>query len=205
MLHSFCLAQNNSGFKSKNTTVVKTSEQSQAVAKYNDVIHDNQVQDTTFKFGSYKIKGDKKLHGKAKREVKKGDYYFSLGPGKYSKAMTHYKKAFMENPNHAYIDYKIGMCYLLMKSKKYKAIMYLDKAYNQDKHVSQDIHYYLGVAHQLSEDYERAIEEYKKSKREYKKAHQHDHISDEERKDHMDLVNKHISECEHAEIGRAHV
>ena len=79
MLHSFCLAQNNSGFKSKNTTVVKTSEQSQAVAKYNDVIHDNQVQDTTFKFGSYKIKGDKKLHGKAKREVKKGDYYFSLG------------------------------------------------------------------------------------------------------------------------------
>jgi hypothetical protein len=149
-------------------------------------------------FTSYRIKSDDDIPRNAKRQLKKGDHYYSLGTGKYEKALAHYKMAFTLAPDNAYIDYKIGLCYLMMSNKKYKSIMYLDKAYNQNKKVSNDIHYYLGKAHHFNQDYEKAIEEFKNSKKEYQKAHKNNHVSKAEFDDHMMLIERNILESTNA-------
>ncbi|MBL4623913.1 MAG: PD40 domain-containing protein, partial [Flavobacteriales bacterium] len=112
--------------------------------------------------------------------------------------MKHYKNAYKIDPNIAYLDFKIGQCYLLMRNNKFRSILYLEKAFHQNKRVSKEIHYYLGRAHQVNNDYPRAIVEYEKSVAEYRKAHRHDHISLAEKHEHNDLIKKRISECKFA-------
>ncbi|MBL4651977.1 MAG: PD40 domain-containing protein, partial [Flavobacteriales bacterium] len=167
--------------------------------KWGDAKKDSLSLDSTaHTFGSYNFRDDKDIPYRAKRQIHKGDLFFNLGPGKYDRAMKHYKKAYKIDPNIAYVDFKVGQCYLLLRNNKFKSILYLEKAFRQNKRVSKEIHYYLGRAHQVNHDYPGAIEEYEKSKTEYRKAHRKDHISLAEKHAHNKLIEKRINECKFA-------
>jgi len=188
------IGQNN-GFTSKS---VKSSND-RFQNKWADAKQDSLAIDSSMHvFGSYNFRDDKDIPYLAKRQIHKGDLYFNLGPGKYDKAMYHYKKAYKINPNIAYLDFKIGQCYLLMRHNKFRSILYLEKAFHQNKRVSKQIHYYLGRSHQVNNDYPRAIIEYEKSIAEYRKAHRHDHITLAEKHEHQELIAKRIDECKFA-------
>ena len=81
------------------------------------------------------------------RSVKEGDRYYKDGLGTYALARDHYLFAHQYNPEHAGLNYKLGVCYLFTDSK-FEAIDYLLRAYELDPQVSSDIHLVLGMAYQ---------------------------------------------------------
>jgi outer membrane protein OmpA-like peptidoglycan-associated protein len=91
--------------------------------------------------------------------VKEGDAYFKEGVGTYSMARDHYLFAHQYNPEHAGLNYKLGVCYLYTDNK-YEAIDYLIQAYDMDPEVSGDIHLMLGRAYQLVLEFDKAMEQY---------------------------------------------
>jgi outer membrane protein OmpA-like peptidoglycan-associated protein/tetratricopeptide (TPR) repeat protein len=193
------IGQNN-GFTSKSVKSSNNGFQN----KWADAKQDSLAIDSSIHvFGSYNFRDDKDIPYLAKRQIHKGDLYFNLGPGKYDKAMHHYKKAYKIDPNIAYLDFKIGQCYLLMRHNKFRSILYLEKAFHQNKRVSKQIHYYLGRAHHVNNDYPRAIIEYEKSIAEYRKAHRNDHITLAEKHEHQELIAKRIDECKFAMLLKA--
>jgi len=91
--------------------------------------------------------------------VKEGDRYYKGGLGTYPVARDHYLFAHQYNPDHAGLNYKLGVCYLFTDNK-YEAIDYLLKAYAIDPQVSGDIHLLLGMAYQLVLEFDKAMEQY---------------------------------------------
>jgi len=94
------------------------------------------------------------------KSVKDGDRNFKAGMGTYDLARDHYLYALQYNPDHAALNYKLGICYLYTDDK-YEAINYLLKAFTKDPEVSEDIHLMLGTAYQLVLEFDQAIEQYK--------------------------------------------
>jgi len=92
--------------------------------------------------------------------VRNGDKNFKAGMGTYDLARDHYLYALQYNPDHAALNYKLGICYLYTDDK-YEAINYLLKAYTADPEVSGDIHLMLGTAYQLVLEFDKAIEHFK--------------------------------------------
>jgi len=91
--------------------------------------------------------------------VKEGDRNFKQGLGTYFMARDHYLFAHQYNPDHAALNYKLGVCYLFTDNK-YEAIDYLKRAYTIDSQVSGDIHLLLGMAYQLVLEFDKAMEQY---------------------------------------------
>jgi len=91
--------------------------------------------------------------------VKEGDRNYKEGLGTYPMARDHYLYAHQYNPDHAALNYKLGVCYLFTDNK-YEAIDYLLRAYTIDHQVSGDIHLVLGMAYQLVLEFDKAMEQY---------------------------------------------
>jgi outer membrane protein OmpA-like peptidoglycan-associated protein len=91
--------------------------------------------------------------------VKEGDRNFKEGLGTYPMARDHYLYALQYNPDHAALNYKLGVCYLFTDNK-YVAIDYLLRAYIIDNQVSGDIHLMLGMAYQQVLEFNKAMEQY---------------------------------------------
>ncbi len=91
--------------------------------------------------------------------VKEGDKNYKDGIGTYYMARDHYLFAHQYNPDHAALNYKLGVCYLFTDNK-YEAIDYLKRAYTIDQKVSGDIHLLLGMAYQLVLEFDQAMEQY---------------------------------------------
>lgn len=91
--------------------------------------------------------------------IKEGDKNFKEGLGTYPTARDHYLFALQYNPDHAALNYKLGVCYLYTDNK-YEAIDYLLHAFTIDPQVSGDIHLLLGLAYQLVLKFDKAMEQY---------------------------------------------
>ena len=91
--------------------------------------------------------------------IKEGDRSYKEGLGTYPMARDHYLYALQYNPDHAALNYKLGVCYLFTDNK-YEAINYLLRAYTIDAQVSGDIHLLLGMAYQLVLEFDKAMEQY---------------------------------------------
>ena len=91
--------------------------------------------------------------------IKEGDRSYKEGLGTYPMARDHYLYALQYNPDHAALNYKLGVCYLFTDNK-YEAINYLLRAYTIDSQVSGDIHLLLGMAYQLVLEFDKAMEQY---------------------------------------------
>ncbi len=97
----------------------------------------------------------------ALEEIKLGDELYEMGPFLYRSALPHYLKANDFNPNNALLNYKIGTCYVFVKTViKSKAVPYIEKAYKLNPTVSPDIHYLLGRGYHLTMQWDKAKQEY---------------------------------------------
>lgn len=88
--------------------------------------------------------------------------------GEIERALEIYQQLGSKNPDDPKIQFRIGLSHLSSDSK-FDALPYLERAFEANPSVDADIHYYLGMAHQLHAHFNRAIrhfEEYKvKNKR----------------------------------------
>ncbi len=94
----------------------------------------------------------------ARRNLRQGDNYFEKGGGKYSHALENYLKAHSFNPDNAWLNYKIGVCYLQTVHYK-KAIDFFEKAIKLNV-PTLDVYYELGRAYHLNYMFDEAIDQY---------------------------------------------
>jgi len=120
-------------------------------------------------FRTEDIRTSKNVPSEASDYVRKGERMFAEGPQKYEQAIEKFKMALDIAPNNAYINYKIGECYLLGNRDKIKSVTYLEKAYHQNKRVNDKILLHLGRSFHLNMDLDRAILDYNKYIVAYKK------------------------------------
>lgn len=94
----------------------------------------------------------------------------------YSEALPVYMKLKDRYPDNAYLDYKIGRCYLNLPADKQKSLDYLQHAIlkisitNKDGSFKQnevplDVIFYLGDAYRINNQLEKAIETYQEFKK----------------------------------------
>lgn len=68
-------------------------------------------------FKAENFPNDKPGFKKAVANLERGDKYFEEGNAKYEKALEYYLKAHEFNPNHARLNYQIGIIYNAMNLK----------------------------------------------------------------------------------------
>jgi hypothetical protein len=90
-------------------------------------------------------------------EISAGDsLYFLNKDGSDHEALRHYLAAQAFNPKNAYLNYKIGACYLNSPNKA-NALSFLATARNLDTGVNPDLFYLLGQAYHQSEKFDSAL------------------------------------------------
>ena len=117
--------------------------------------------------------------------VKEGDRNFKYGLGTYHLARDHYLFAHQYNPEHAGLNYKLGVCYLYTDNK-YEAINFLIRAYEIDPLVSGDIHLMLGMAYQLVLEFDKAMEQFSSHSMQ---------LEPKDREMFSDILAKRLEEC----------
>jgi outer membrane protein OmpA-like peptidoglycan-associated protein/YHS domain-containing protein len=96
----------------------------------------------------------------AKKAMEMGtEEYEGKRPGRYKFALEHYLKAQAFNPNNAFLNFRIGVCYI-NSSFKMKCKVHFEKAYELNPEIDPEIHYYLGRGYHLNMDWDKAIAEY---------------------------------------------
>ncbi len=99
--------------------------------------------------------------------IKLADKKYTAGRGTYHLALEKYWTAYEYNDANAALNYKLGICYLYSGKSKVKALEHLQKAYEINSYVTEDINFQLGRAYHLNLDYENAVKEYNKFKSAY--------------------------------------
>ncbi len=102
----------------------------------------------------------------AKDLIDKGDRLYVKK--NYGDALQVYLPACDTKGDDALLNLKVGMCYLYSETK-WKAAIYLEKAYRLDPKVDIDIDYHLGMAYQQNHQYSKAIVHYEIFKKNNKK------------------------------------
>ena len=102
----------------------------------------------------------------AKDLIDKGDRLYSKKD--YGAALQSYLPACETKGDDALLNLKVGMCYLYSETK-WKAAIYLEKAYRLDPKVDLDIDYHLGMAFQQNHQYSKAITHFEEFKKNNKK------------------------------------
>jgi len=135
------------------------------------------AQNVDFKRGNFK--DDIDGYKAATDAISKGVTLFDEGslavfevkdPGlAFKKALIEFEKAQEFNPSNALNNYRIGVCYIHSTSP-YKAIPYLEKAYELDPTCDPFLYYYHGNAMQLQEKFKEALASYKAFEDNYKKS-----------------------------------
>ena len=97
----------------------------------------------------------------AKDNIKEGDKFYEQGAVFFKEAIPFYEKADDFNPNNALLNYKLGECYLYSVHKS-KAKAHLEKAFELQPRIHPKINFYLGQAHHLNNEFDKAITFYSK-------------------------------------------
>ncbi len=132
-----------------------------------------------------------------KETFQEAEYYILYDD--YEEAIVLYQKLISNGMVNAYINHRIGECYLNIPGQKHKAIPYLEKAC---ENISEKIKegsfketnaptrtlFYLGDAYQINNDLDKAIETYQRFKDSL-------HVKDIYN---LDYVNQQILSCENA-------
>ncbi len=84
------------------------------------------------------------------------EYGFTL----WRRALDHYLKAYDFNPNSAWLNFRIGQCYIHGSTDKFKSLQYFQKAYQLKPGLDPRIHFFLGWSWHLREKWDKAIYHY---------------------------------------------
>ncbi len=101
---------------------------------------------------------DKKGLREARKNLKKGDNLYELGWGNFEGALEYYLKAHDFNPDNAFLNLRIGECYLYTQYKT-RAVDFLERAVELNV-ASLEVYYLLGIAYQQSYRFDDAIDQY---------------------------------------------
>ncbi|MBL4657460.1 MAG: PD40 domain-containing protein, partial [Flavobacteriales bacterium] len=148
---------------------VESSAQQDTTTVTDSTSADSMITSIVKGFFTDDIKTGKNIPTEAEPYVRRAERYFFQGPDKYDKAIEQFIVALTIAPNSAYINFKIGECYLLGNKNKLKSIPYLEKAFHQNKRIDDRIHWLLGRSLHLNMDLDLAMEEYEKYIQAYKK------------------------------------
>lgn len=116
------------------------------------------VKDTPFEKDFFPNQKDQLKEAKRSLDIGTEEYE-GKRPGRYKFALEHYLKAHAFNPNNAFLNFRIGVCYI-NSSFKIKAKGHFEKAYELNPDIDPEIHYYLGRGYHLNMDWDKAIAEY---------------------------------------------
>lgn len=114
-------------------------------------------------FDKDNFKDDKEGLKVAKDNIKEGDKIYEQGAVFFKEAIPYYEKANAFNPENALLNFKLGECYLYSIDKS-KAKKHLLKAYELQPSINPLLYFYLGRAHHLDNEFDRAIDFYTKYK-----------------------------------------
>jgi outer membrane protein OmpA-like peptidoglycan-associated protein len=116
--------------------------------------------DIRIKRRNFKIE-NKEGFKEAWKHRRKADRHFEEGVGFFDEALKHYKIAYNYNSENPALNYKMGVCYLVLRDNE-KAIEAFNKALSSEELVATDIFYLLGRAYHLNYQFEEATEYYRK-------------------------------------------
>lgn len=102
--------------------------------------------------------GDPKGLSEAKKNLKAGEKLYKAGPVNYTAALEFFLKAQQFNPDNAWLNYKIGNCYLVTQYKA-KSVPYFEKAVFLNV-PSIDVYYLLGIGYHAAYEFDKAIEQF---------------------------------------------
>ena len=108
--------------------------------------------------------GKTKGFNEAKKNIKQGKKYYSLGKGMYMTAIEYFLKAQTFNPDNAELNYLIGNCYLNTFPKT-KSIEFFEKSLTLSPVQYKDSVYLLAQAYQLDLNFNKAISLYTQYKK----------------------------------------
>jgi outer membrane protein OmpA-like peptidoglycan-associated protein/tetratricopeptide (TPR) repeat protein len=115
--------------------------------------------------------------------------YRQYGYPNFKLALPLLEKAYAFNPNHAELNYMLGIIYFNLDTRKDRAIQRLEAAQKLKPGVAPDVFFFIGWSHHLHMDWDLAIDNYKKFRDIVKATPKFDPLA-------IDDVNKKISECE---------
>lgn len=105
------------------------------------------------------VLGDKPGFGKALKEIKLGNIHYERGSeDDMSNALGHYIEADSFHSKSAYLNYRMGVCYL-SSTQKYKALDRLEyvKATNGDERDYPDLDFHLAQAYHIDGQFDQSI------------------------------------------------
>jgi flagellar motor protein MotB len=114
-----------------------------------------------------------------KAPLEQADKLFARG--EVDKALKIYQELYSKSPNDPKIQFRVGISHLSTNTK-FQALPYLEKAFESDPAVDADIHYYLGMAHQLHSHFNSAVRHFNEYKKKNKRL--------------TTIANHKIRECE---------
>lgn len=114
---------------------------------------------------------------------------FKMNIVMYRNAIPFFERAAAFNPNYSVLNYNLGKCYMA-SNQKFKAADLLEKAYKANPTVSKDIHFFLGWAYHVKNNWEKAKYHYEQ----YKKT-----LNSSADAQNVDMVNKKLFECTNGE------
>jgi outer membrane protein OmpA-like peptidoglycan-associated protein len=148
------------------------------------------AQNVEFKAANFK--NDKEGLKKAQDAIKTGDDFWEAGnekvfatenPGdNYKKALQSYLIAQEFNPNNAELNFKVGSSYFYT-NQKYKAPGHIQKAVELGGCDDPFMDYYIGFAHQLNNEFDKAIKSYGTFQASYRKADKFSKFVDKRKKE----------------------
>jgi outer membrane protein OmpA-like peptidoglycan-associated protein len=126
----------------------------------------------------------------ARDHMKAGDKIFNTGNNAlFNLALSSYRLAWEFNPNNSEVNYKLGVCYLYSPHKR-KALPHLEQSFKLNPNYDgYNIHYLLGRAYQLNEQWDKAAEHYRQQLEVLR--------AQKGTEPEFKLVRKHIQEVEH--------
>ncbi len=136
---------------------------------------------------------DKEGFKKAVEEYETGEHLYHQGEFQLKNALRHLKKAYAFNPNHAKLNYMIGMC-IIETIHRAEAVDYFERAYKLDPYVADDIALELGRAHHEHEDWNEAIKWYRVYEQHLKSGNTSKNKREIEEQ--ILVYEKHIRECD---------
>lgn len=131
------------------------------------------------------LKNGWKGYGEAIDNVNDGDKWLKKGKGAIHKAIDCYLKALEYNPACAELNYKIGLCFL-NSDQKFKAVTYLQTAYDKNKDIDIEVPLHLARALQYNSEFDKALEMYDSF---YKS------LKDRKKEKYLEAVYKYMDEC----------
>lgn len=92
--------------------------------------------------------------------IREGNKFFNAGGKDYKKALEKYWIGYDYNKANAALNYRIGVCYLMIGGNRMETVEYLETAYKIDPYVTNNINLLLGRAYHLNLEFDKAIKEY---------------------------------------------